>query len=412
MAGSANVAFSRYLRTLREDRGLTLRRACELSTESSPIDKAALSRFERGQQGATLSMLIPLAHIYRVPSDALIERFEADSEMDRVGAPETEGKCYADLLEAGRNALVRQGLKWEAYGFWREALERAGIDPPLPGYTEEQQRAVARLNLATVARSLGKNRYALFELTRLVHDGDLPPGLNAVALDRIANCYRCLGEYEIAESFIDDAIAEALRLEDRQPLAFAYFSRASNILDQSMDEQGVEYLKLAFRADREAGEHSVLRSSPALGVSTLIKLADVYYQTARYEKAGRAALAARDLSRRAGVASGEAYSEVLLGLVDESRGRHDSAVRRWRRVGRLAKRMHNTRLAFFAEFYVFRQAVKRAHHALARASRQRLERLAPWVPSFLPQLQQFRAMTTDHPIDPQAAVRQVSPKGE
>ena len=37
--------------------------------------------------------------------------------------------------------------------------------------------------------------------------------------------------------------------------------------------------------------------------------------------------------------------------------------------------MHNRRLGFCAEFYVFRQALHRGNPALARASRRRLERL-------------------------------------
>lgn len=407
MPVTANVAFGRYLRMLREDRGFTQRHVCELSQRSTPVDKATLSRLERGQQGATLSVLIPLGRIYNVSADALIERFELDAECERACSVETDGKSYAELRAAGREALQESSLKWQAYSMFRAALDRAGIDPPQPGYTDVQERAAARMNVASVARSLGKNRFALHEFKELVRRGELPPGLNTMAIDRIANCYRCIGEFGIAEQFVGDAIAEALRADDKQTLAFAYFTRASNILDQLPSDEGIEFLKRSFVADREAAAAGAPRN-PTLGVNALIKLADAYYQTARYEKAGRVALAARDLSRRLEVTSGEAYSEVLLGLLDEQRGRDEAAVRRWRRVIELSRKLHNTRLNFVAEFFVFRQAVYGDNRALARAARLRLERLAPWVPPFLPQLQEFKAMTTADPIDPRAVLRQVA----
>ena len=408
MPVTANVAFGRYLRMLREDHGFTLTRVCELSQLSTPVDKATLSRLERGQQGATLAVLIPLGRIYDVSADALIERFELDAECERACSLETEDKSYAELRAAGRRSLENASLKWQAYGLFRAALDRAGIDPPQPGYTEVQERAAARMNLASVARSLGKNRFALHEFQELVRRDELPPGMNTMAIDRIANCYRCLGEFGIAEQFVGDAIAEALQAGDKQTLAFTYFTRASNILDQSASDEGIDDLKRSFVAAREAAATAGAPRNPTLGVNALIKLADAYYQTARYEKAGRVALAARDLSRKLEVASGEAYSEVLLGLLDENRGRNDAAVRRWRRVIELSRKLRNTRLNFVAEFFVFRRAMFGDNRALARAARLRLEKLAPWVPPFLPQLQEFKAMTTADPIDPRAVLRQVS----
>ena len=74
MPVTANAAFGRYLRLLREDRGFTLRHVCELSERSTPIDKATLSRLERGRQGATPAGLVfsleqalgPQCHPFRV----------------------------------------------------------------------------------------------------------------------------------------------------------------------------------------------------------------------------------------------------------------------------------------------------------------------------------------------------------
>ena len=47
------------------------------------------------------------------------------AELERAGLPETEGKDYGQLSEAGRRALQLSGFKWHAYGYYREALARA-----------------------------------------------------------------------------------------------------------------------------------------------------------------------------------------------------------------------------------------------------------------------------------------------
>src|SRR5262247_4044626 len=122
MGDPVHSAFGAYLTRLREDRGLALRRVCELSASgATPVDKATLSRCEHGQQGATLSVLVALSRVYGVPADALIERFELDAELGLIGAPDTGGKDYAALRDAGRRALLQASLKWQAYGYYRVA---------------------------------------------------------------------------------------------------------------------------------------------------------------------------------------------------------------------------------------------------------------------------------------------------
>src|SRR5437773_2228612 len=81
VAESSAVAFGRYLRLLRERRGLSLADVCELSQRSSEsFDKGALSRLERGQQTPSIFRLGPLCRIYDVSADVLLERMELDRQ--------------------------------------------------------------------------------------------------------------------------------------------------------------------------------------------------------------------------------------------------------------------------------------------------------------------------------------------
>jgi len=395
VAESAPVAFGRYLRVLRERRQLSLDRVARLSeTSARPIDKGTLSRFERGQQRLALSTVIPISHIYSVPVEVLVERLELDTELEHLGAPDTDGKSPAELRRMGSKALMRRNRRWDAFACFRDAfhrLELEGADES--GEAPERQAAVAQLNLASVVRSLGKNRLALHELTDLERSGRIGARLNAIVLDRISHCHRCRGDMDLAERYADAAIAEAREFGEGRILSVAQFARGIVAIDQADHEQGVTYLQRAFRSNRDAeGEGLALLSNPGFEANTLLHLAEAYSCSGSYEKAGYAARSAKRLSTRAGLPGAQAYSELALGELDERAGRHERAIQRWRHSAKLADSMHNRRLGFSAEFYVFRQALHRGNQALARASRRRLERLAPWVPEHFPLLGEFREL--------------------
>ena len=408
MSSSATVAFGGYARALREQRGLTLRRVCELSANSAlEIDKATLSRLERGHQNPGLSTLIQLSRIYDVPVEALADRFELDSELDRLGLVDTYGRSRSELAGLGRRALLQKNDKWSAYGWFRAALDRATLDEIDPRLADaDEQKAVARLDLATVARSLGKNRYALFEYREVERSGRLPEAWHPVLLDRIANCHRCQRHFDVAERYADRAVGEALTLNDRRTLAHAYQSLAAIAMDQMAPEQAIEPLRRAFRASRDADVGScagALAPNPGFEVDTLVQLADAYCDQGRYRRAANVALAAKRLAIARVLPGARAFSDLFLGSAEEAAGRHNRALHLWRNVVLWARIQNNHRLEFMAEFFIFRQATGRGQRGLAEASRRRLERLTPWVRSGLPQVIEFREMCggrIDSSVDP------------
>ena len=129
MAEPYKQAFGRYLRILRERRGLSLDQVRSLSRAfPEPITKSYLSRCENGHQRLALPKLIPLSRIYEVPTEAIIERMELDMELDQLDPPDTTGMSFDELTAAGRSAAY-QGFTWTAYASMRDAVWRATIDP-------------------------------------------------------------------------------------------------------------------------------------------------------------------------------------------------------------------------------------------------------------------------------------------
>ncbi len=378
------VAFGRYLRELRERRGLSLARVCEFTKSSpEPMDKGTLSRLERGQQSPSIFRLGPLCRIYEISADALIERMELDREVDRIGGPDTDGKTFDGLHEAGAAALTRANRKWEAYACFRDALPLAGPD----------DKPKAWINLVTAIRSLGKNALALHELRELEATVSLDPGQCALVHERMSNCYRCLGDMKHAEEYADSAMEQARALGDSRILAYACCTRASAAVDQEQWGMASEYLLRALAAYRNgAGRASRLLSSPSFAAQALLILAECSLQLRNISRARRLTLAAKRLSQAHDLPLGLAYSELLLGWIDEEDGHVERALQRWRRAAALAARIDYQRIVFTAEVEIFRQARQAGDFARAKASQRRLERLVPWIPHYIPAYRRFKQL--------------------
>jgi transcriptional regulator with XRE-family HTH domain len=384
VAEASAVALGRYLRTLRERRGLSLGRVCELTKNTpEPIDKGTLSRLEHGQQTPSIYRLGPLSRIYAISADALLERMELDREVDRLEGPETHGKSYEDLFAAGVASVRRGNRKWHTYAYFRDALT---IAPP-------EKRTVAAINLATTIRSLGKNALAVHELRELELTGDLDDGQRAVLHERIATCCRCMGDMRGAEEYAESATVKALALGDARTLAYAYCTRACVAIEQERWAPAYDDLLKALAAYR-AGEaqRSQLEPNPAYEAHALLMLAECSLHVSNLARARRLTLSARHLSEQHDLALGLAYSELVLGWIDERTGNVEQALVRWRKAATLAARIDYPRYVFTAEVEIFRQALEAGDKARARASRRRLERIAPWIPQHIPAARQFKRL--------------------
>jgi transcriptional regulator with XRE-family HTH domain len=395
VAEGSEVAFGSYLRQLRERRGLSLARVCELTKGSpEPIDKGTLSRLEHGQQTPSIFRLGPLGRIYEISADALLERMELDREVDRIGGPATGGKSYDELHRAGGDAVVTGKRKWDAYAYFRDALPVATAD----------KKVGAWINLVTAIRALGKNGLALHELRELEASAPLDARQRTLVHERMSGCCRCLGDMKHAEEHADVATAQALALGDARILAYAYSARAGAAIDQEQWAVADGQLLKALAAYRDGLEgQSLLLPSPSFEAMTLLMLAECSVNVRNMARARRFTMAAKRMSEDHHLPSGLAYSELLLGWVDEAAGRVERALTRWRRVTVLAARIDNPRLVFTAEVEIFRQAQDAGDLARARASRRRLERLVPWIPRHIPAYRRFKQLIDhDRPRAPRA----------
>ncbi len=386
MAESSTVAFGRYLRQLRERRGLSISRVCEISRSSpEPFDKGTLSRLERGQQTPLMFRLGPLTRIYEIPAEALLERMELDREVDRTGGPETCGKDFDTLCRAGGEAIARSN-KWDAYAYFRDALVVGEAGGSLSAW----------INLTTAIRSLGKNALALHELDAIEASGK-PDGAQLAAIhERMSNCCRCLGEMRRAEAYADSAMAEARQLGDARMLAHACATRGSAAIDQEQWTVANGFIMEGLAAYRDcAGNDSRIVASPSFEAQSTLMLAECSLGMENRTRAQRLVMAAKRLSDEHDLPVSQACAELLLGCIDESAGRVKSALAHWRRAATLAARVESPRIAFAAEVELFRQAMLAGDAPVAAGSRRRLERLAPWIPRHIPAYRRFKDLLHD-----------------
>ena len=291
MAENCTRAFGRYLKTLRNRRGLSLYDVCSLSqTFPDPLNKGYLSRCENGHQKLAFAKLIPLCRIYEVPAGVLVERMELDMELDRAECPKTAAMNYAEFTDAGKRAL-NQGFHLAAYSYLRDAALRAP-DAPLRARFQnlEEQISHALMNVATAARALGRFRFALHEYQFLNSTSELGPTFHSVLLERISGCYRRLGDLSRAEEYANNAIAEAEASGDKTFLGHIYGNRARLALERSDPKLAASLYEDAHRAFRESGDRVEC-------IQSLNNLSQCFFDMRRYRAARRAVVTSERVSR-------------------------------------------------------------------------------------------------------------------
>jgi tetratricopeptide (TPR) repeat protein len=384
MAESWSRAFGRYLRTLRQRRGLSLQEVCSLSQAfAENLEKGYLSRCENGHQGLAFSKIIPLSRIYDVPADVLLERLELDKELDHVGSPPTDGMTFAELTKSAAIALDK-GFCWKGYGLLRDAISKASTDPVKSSFgNREEQMACAYMNCATAGRRLGRRRFALYEYTKVERSGALGQRLRVILLERLSQSYRSLRQMDRALEYGDLAIGEAECSGESSDLALAYSNRAQLAFAESDLDTAARLFQKAHDAFRRAGDnHARARS--------MTNLAQVYFDLGRLRAAKRAVVVAEKLATRFEQPRARALSRILMGEIDLAEDKDDLAVRRWREAAAIAKQLDDKELRFKAEYFLFKQAQQSGNRPVARSLGRRLRKLAQWVPEDTPELSDFR----------------------
>ena len=390
MAETSTRAFGLYLRTLRERRGLSLLGVSQLSEAfAETVSKAYLSRCENGHQRLAFAKVVPLGRIYGISAAVLLERIGLDMELDRVGRPETDDVSYTDLLDAGKRSF-REGFLWDAYGYLRDGMSRARIDPAQTRYRDQaEQIACSVMACATVAFRLGRRRYALHEYTHVQSVGDVGPRYLPLLLYRLATTVRALGDTDRARRFAEDAITAAREPEGRDYLGFAYATRGLLASYESDLEVAATYYLRSYRIFRDTGPQSECARS-------LNNLAQVYFDLGRNRAARRALIAAERVTTDGQLRS-RALTRILLGEIEARESRPERAQQHWKEAVSIAKRLSDKVLRFKAEYHLLRHARESGNKPVARSIQRRLSRLSNYVPQSTPELSQYKALMENRP---------------
>ena len=389
MAEKWSTAFGRYLRMLRQRRGLSLQEVCSLSQVfAETLDKGYLSRCENGHQGPALSKIIPLSRIYDVPADVLLERLELDMELDRIGGPETAGLTFGELTDRCYTS-INEGYVWTAYAFARDAISRAATDRLMARYTsKDEQRMGALMNCASTAGFLGREMFALHEYQHVEQSRLVGPALYPIVLERLSQSFRKLKQFDRALHYGDLAVAEAEQIEGFDRLGHVYTSRALLALAMGDLRGATEYFGQAYAAHKKAGrQYECARA--------LNNLAQVYFSGGRLRAARRALAASERLAEPIKQHRALALGRILLGVIESLEHHDELATLRWREAARIARQLDDKVLRFKAEYYLFRQAHQRGDQPVARALHRRLRKLSHWVPDETPELADFNVLATN-----------------
>lgn len=374
---------------LRERRGLSLDDVASLSrTFADPIQKSYLSRCENGRHSLAISKLIPLSRIYEVPAEVILERLELDMELEKVGGPETVGLSYAQLTARGKETTIH-GELWDAYGCLRDALLLAPQPPLLEGLRDLLEQSLRGLvNYASAAANLGRPRLALEELEYVQAAAGLSSRSLPILFERLARTYRALNQLELARHNAELAIREGEAAQLRDYLGYFYGTRARIALQESEVDRAVALYQRAFDSFRAAGqEHEC--------TTTLLNLAQVYFDTKRHSSARRALLAAERFATPRHQHRARALARILLGEIDCLAGHHAAAANRWREASAIAKQLNDRTLRFKAEFPLYKLARHTGDSLSVRALQRRLERLSHWIREEVVEVAEFRAITSE-----------------
>jgi tetratricopeptide (TPR) repeat protein len=170
---------------------------------------------------------------------------ELDMELDRVGSPPTEGLTFAELWAAGAQATACKQV-WNAYGYLRDALSRAALDPVEQRYGSRlEQVAMAVVNCGTGARALGRYRYAMHEFMHVHTLGSLSPRSRVTVLHRLGTVHLNLDRLEESRRYSQLALDEAEAHGLKEYLAFVYESQGLVELNDGDPGTAIRYFQKA-----------------------------------------------------------------------------------------------------------------------------------------------------------------------
>ena len=387
MAEPCNIAFGRYIKTLRERRALSLDDLCARSQSFAEIlMKGYMSRVENGHQKLAFPKMIPLSRILEVPAEVLVERMELDLELDKFGGPDTEPVSVVEMLEQGDDA-VRHGHRWTCYGFYRDASHRSREEkrPAKAFGSIEEQTAVALSRCAAAAGGLGRSRFSLFELEYVDGLGVLDGHHQAAHLRAWANTLLRLDRTEEARHKLAAAVALAESLDDKRISAAVFATKAQHATADGDWKTAIAYFTKAHDLFSKLGD--TLDRARVLN-----SLGETYIRAGNLRAARRSAHAAQQALDGFPEGLQLAQSLALHGVIESKEGRYPAAMKHLRDASELARRLNDKFSRFRYDLELLKLADASENERTFRVVEKRLTKLAAWIPKDAPELREFRAL--------------------
>jgi len=375
MADRMLVAFGKYLKLVRDRRGMSLSDVVALTKSyPEPVGKGYLSRVERGLARVGFSKMVALSRAYEIPLDALGEKLSLDLEVEELKtAPITEGKTFGELMDAGVQFNER-GMKWHCYACIRDALPRAAVDPLHTGYgTPEEQIVRATLSHGVAARATGRYALALTEFACVLENQDaLTNDTLSVAFEQTAVVKMRQGSIEEARALAERAVILAIESPQKKSLGDALDTRATLAC-----QSGDAVTGIAVYQDAHAAYKAVGRQVDC--ARTMNNLAFAYIGVKRFKAARRALGAADRLATKLGANSVKARSRIMLGEIESLEGNTKRAASLWHDALEIARGTRDSVVHFTAEFHLFKLSIAQGNLTAANALGRRLMRMTPWI---------------------------------
>jgi transcriptional regulator with XRE-family HTH domain len=378
--------FGRYLRTIREERKLSLDTVEEMSVGfPERITKSHLSRIENGQAIPTFPRMFTLSQIYGIPVASLAERFEIVL-LRSMESTDLKSKSAAELLAEAKRHWVSGGYR-EALQIYDALLDRWR---QLTGDEDEQKSEFVELSLNRITCLVHLARYvsAKEECENLLGSSWLSTEQRVTALHYFTMCCYRLSKFPIAMMALDETRREMKALPPTHRL-HAYMAGI---------EGNVKFITGRYS---EAGEayKSALRgfqrlNNPFEACRFRLNLGSALIRCERTAEARQHLRTVLNESRNQGYDRLRALAISSLALAAYREGDVETAERYCIQSNQIARPREYYSVVFRNCYYLWRIALQREDEAAARANERALRANLSRVEDFLPEAEDYRRHLT------------------
>ncbi len=250
---AGSVRLGRYLRSLREGYGYTLRKVEEQAVAlGEAIDNSQLSRFEKGKAVPSFEKLRALARVFNVP----IQNFSDVLDLEQYQELKPTSTNYAELIASGAD-LFSQGEPGRAFVTYERAVEVAQ-EVTDDGKSAEMV-AEARWRMACALKALGKLFMTEKELREILKQRQqLTPRTRVRTLLQLCYLYREFGDLYLATVLAKECLELAREIEDRRTLAGVLNTLGNISHDEGQINEAAEFYREALDVvDGLEGHHEM-----------------------------------------------------------------------------------------------------------------------------------------------------------